>query len=213
MNCHTVRAAPSARGGMAERRGWPGCEVISDPCVPTLWVGTTRGILRPPPMSFPTITERARAYWYSAGHESSYKYIQVWGKFIRMWREIRDDSQMLSRSPCLCERGHAGGRCARNARWEVVHRLVFNGRGALHGRAAQRQGSSPLPEWLVLECDLPKCWEDATEHGSICKHAPIICLCICPVFARANTDTTAGAVFAVFAVFAIRWKHWSKYSH
>jgi hypothetical protein len=52
------------------------------------------------------------------------------------------DSHMLSRSPCLCERGHAGGRCARSARWEVVRRLVFNGRGALHAGGRPR-GRAP----------------------------------------------------------------------
>ena len=38
MNCHTARAAPSARvAWLAEHRGWPGCEVRSDPCLPMGW--------------------------------------------------------------------------------------------------------------------------------------------------------------------------------
>eukprot|EP00966_Prymnesium_polylepis_P085230 1973463-Prymnesium_polylepis.1 len=45
MNCHTARGAPSARVAWQSVGDGPG----------------VRGILRPPPMSFATITERARA--------------------------------------------------------------------------------------------------------------------------------------------------------
>eukprot|EP00966_Prymnesium_polylepis_P271566 6274175-Prymnesium_polylepis.1 len=52
LNCHTARAAPSARvrGGMAERRGWSDCEVRSEPLFTALpmplWMGPIRAIPR-----------------------------------------------------------------------------------------------------------------------------------------------------------------------